>query len=149
MGRRKKNASQEKTRLRRRGELEKTRRDKEKRGETEEERAARKERERKEKKEREQKEKENQEMMELGDDYFAAEEAKLDSKRKEKEESEEVEKESYEAKFEVDIKEEDGDSNDGIIKMEVQAGESDDEKPLAVRKKNASQEKTRLRRRGE
>ena len=74
-------------------------------------------------------------MMELGDDYFAAEEAKLDSKRKEKEESEEVEKEYYEAKFEVDIKEEDGDSKDGIIKMEVQAGESDDEKPLAVRKK--------------
>jgi len=74
-------------------------------------------------------------MMELGDDYFAAEEAKLDSKRKEKEESEEVEKESYEAKIEVDIKEEDGDFKDGIIKMEVQAGESDDEKPLAVRKK--------------
>jgi len=122
-----KNETEEERRIRKEKEK------KEKRSETEEERAARKERERKEKKDREQKVKE--EVMELGDDYFAAEEAKLDSKRKVKDESEG--EQDTEGNYEMDFKEEEEDSKDGIIKMEVQPEESDDddEKPLAARKK--------------
>ena len=68
--------------------------------------------------------------MELGDDYFAAEEAKLDSKRKVKEEGEEDE--DYPS---VKEEEEDEESKEGIIKEEVKMEDSDDETPLAVRKK--------------
>merc|ERR1719245_2467102 len=67
--------------------------------------------------------------MELGDDYFAAEEAKLDSSRNMKEEDEDAE-------MNGDIKEEeDEDTKDGIIKEEVYMEDSDDETPLARRKK--------------
>jgi len=126
-----KNETEEERRIRKEKEK------KDKRSETEEERAARKDRERKERKEREQREKEKKEMMELGDDYFAAEEAKLESKRKVKEESD-VDNEATGANYDMDLKEEadeDEDSKEGIIKEEVPMEESDDETPLAVRKK--------------
>jgi len=99
---------------------------KEKKHETEEERAARKERERKERKEREKKP--AIEEMELGDDYFAAEEAKLDSRKV---------KEEEENGYDHDVKEEeeDEDTKEGIIKEEIPMEESDDETPLAKRKK--------------
>merc|ERR1712037_736373 len=54
----------------------------EKKNETEEERQARKERERRERKEKEEAEKRKEEpLMELGDDFFAAEEEKLDKSK--------------------------------------------------------------------
>merc|ERR1711936_661175 len=108
-------------------------------GETDEERAARKERERKERKEKEQSERKpvkEEEMMELGDDYFAAEEARLEAKRKLKEE-EEGEDESNE----TDIKQENGESEEeskeGIIRQSIPMEDSDDDVPLAKRKKPA------------
>merc|ERR1712013_758668 len=65
---------------------------KEKKHETEEERHARKERERKERKEKEEKEKKKEEpLMELGDDFFAAEEARLEAKNKKRGDSDEEE----------------------------------------------------------
>ena len=72
-------------------------------------------------------------MMELGDDYFAAEEAKLDSKRKVKDEDDEGDEDYMNVKQEEE--EEDEDSKEGIIKEEVKMEDSDDETPLAVRKK--------------
>merc|ERR1712130_1094848 len=112
----------------------------ERKNETEEERAARKERERRERKEKEKAEKKpevKEEMMELGDDYFAAEEARLEEKRRIKEE------EQYED--EADIKQENGgsedESKDGIIRQEVPCDDSDDDVPLAKRKKPAVKRK--------
>lgn len=97
---------------------ERERKEKEKRHETEEERQARKERERREKKEKERRsEVKEEEMMELGDDYFAAEEARLDeSKKAAKQESEEEE----EAVDESAVKEETEDES-------VMKGEEEDE----------------------
>jgi len=105
---------------------------KEKKHETEEERAARKEKER-----RERKEKENggraakEEPMELGDDYFAAEEARLNAKNKAHEEEEENGEE-------MEVKEEnlsDDESKEGIIRQNISIDDSDDDKPLARRAK--------------
>jgi len=117
---------------------------KEKKQETEEERAARKERERRERKEKEKDERrpEIKEEMELGDDYFAAEEARLNEKRKIKEEEDQMEtnhvEESYIKDEEMDIKEEDEscdeDEPQGIIREPVEQ-DSDDDVPLAKRKK--------------
>lgn len=111
----------------------------EKKNETEEERAIRKERERRERKEKEKAERKpevKEEMMELGDDYFAAEEARLDTKRKVKEEEDDAE---------ADIKQENGGSEDeskeGIIRQEIPYEDSDDDIPLAKRKKPAVKRK--------
>jgi len=113
----------------------------ERKHETEEERAARKEKERRERKEKERAEKKpevKEEMMELGDDYFAAEEARLEEKRRVKEEEEEEE-------ADVDIKQEnegsDDESKEGIIRQEVPYEDSDDDVPLAKRKKPAVKRK--------
>lgn len=110
----------------------------EKKQETEEERAARKERERRERKENEKAERKplvKEEIMELGDDYFAAEEARLDTKKRVKEEED----------AEADIKQEDGGSEDeskeGIIRQEIPYEDSDDDIPLAKRKKPAVKRK--------
>jgi len=110
----------------------------EKKHETEEERAARKERERRERKEKERAEKKpevKEEMMELGDDYFAAEEARLEDKRRIKEEEDADE----------EMKQENGGSEDeskeGIIRQEVPYVDSDDDVPLAKRKKPAVKRK--------
>jgi len=112
----------------------------ERKHETEEERAARKEKERRERKEKERAEKKpevKEEMMELGDDYFAAEEARLEEKRRVKEEEEE--------EADVDIKQEnegsDDESKEGIIRQEVPYEDSDDDVPLAKRKKPAVKRK--------
>jgi len=112
----------------------------ERKHETEEERAARKEKERRERKEKERAEKKpevKEEMMELGDDYFAAEEARLEEKRRVKEEEED--------EADVDIKEEnegsDDESKEGIIRQEVPYEDSDDDVPLAKRKKPAVKRK--------
>jgi len=122
-----------------RKERERKEKDDRRKHETEDERAARKERERKEKKEKEQSDRKpvkEEEMMELGDDYFAAEEARLEAKRKLKEE-EEGEDESNE----IDIKQENGDSEEeskeGIIRQSIPMDDSDDDVPLAKRKKPA------------
>merc|ERR1712129_463651 len=98
---------------------------KDKKNETEEERADRKDREKKDKKE---KSEPKEEMMELGDDYFAAEEERLNHSKNShvKEESEEEEDES------------DEDTKQGIIMQPV---DSDDDVPLAKRKKPAVKRK--------
>ena len=102
----------------------------EKKQETEEERAARKERERAERKEKEKKAEVKAEMMELGDEYFAAEEAKLSTRPVKEEE------ENGYGNGHGDVKDEDEeDTKDGIIKEEVPMDDSDDETPLARRKK--------------
>jgi len=109
-----------------------------KKHETEEERAVRKERERRERKEKEKSESKpevKEEMMELGDDYFAAEEARLEANRRVKEEEED----------EAVIKQENGGSEDeskeGIIRQEIPYEDSDDDIPLAKRKKPAVKRK--------
>lgn len=110
-----------------------------KKHETEEERAVRKERERRERKEKEKSESKpevKEEMMELGDDYFAAEEARLEANRRVKEEEEDEE---------AVIKQENGGSEDeskeGIIRQEIPYEDSDDDIPLAKRKKPAVKRK--------
>jgi len=130
---------------------------KEKKHETEEERHARKERERKERKEKEEKEKKKEEpLMELGDDFFAAEEARLEAKNKkrgdsdEEENGEEEQNESQEEEMDEDesmkedVKEEAGDESEedtkqGIIMQPME--DSDDDLPLAKRKKPAVKRK--------
>jgi len=116
----------------------------ERKHETEEERAVRKEKERRERKEKERQERKSEvkeEMMELGDDYFAAEEARLDASRNVKEEEEEDE----EGADDPDIKQENGESEDeskeGIIRQEIPYEDSDDDVPLAKRKKPAVKRK--------
>jgi len=108
---------------------------KERKHETEEERAARKERERKERKEREKKSEVKAETMELGDDYFAAEEAKLESKQKKVKEEEDDEQNGYYDNGDHMKEEDDEDTKEGIIKEEIPMEESDDDAPLAKRKK--------------
>jgi len=118
----------------------------ERKKETEEERAERKERERRERKEKEaneQRRPEIKEEMELGDDYFAAEEARLEAKRqviREEEENGMDNNVKEEEEEEMDIKEEQDDSQEddedepqGIIREPVE--DSDDDVPLAKRKK--------------
>merc|ERR1712059_100591 len=83
-------------------------------------------------KEREVKTEVKEEMMELGDDYFAAEEGRLDASRhKVKEEDEE--------EMEVN-QEEDEDFKGGIIREPVEDSD-DDDVPLAKRKKPAVKRK--------
>merc|ERR1711892_1560372 len=100
--------------------------------------AVRKERERRERKEKEKSESKpevKEEMMELGDDYFAAEEARLEANRRVKGEEED----------EAVIKQENGGSEDeskeGIIRQEIPYEDSDDDIPLAKRKKPAVKRK--------
>jgi len=62
-------------------------------------------------------------MMELGDDYFAAEEARLSTREMKAENGH------------GEVKDEDEDTKEGIIKEEVPMEDSDDETPLARRKK--------------
>merc|ERR1739838_74096 len=87
---------------------------------------ARKERERAERKEK--KPEVKGEMMELGDDYFAAEEARLSTREVKEEEN------GY-GNGHGEVKDEDEDTKEGIIKEEVPMEDSDDETPLARRKK--------------
>jgi len=111
---------------------------KEKKHETEEERAIRKEKERRERKEKEKSEKKpdiKEEMMELGDDYFAAEEARLDAKRKSKAEEEEN------GDYKQEPAESEDESKQGIIRQEIPCEDSDDDVPLAKRKKPAVKRK--------
>jgi len=116
----------------------------EKKKETEEERAVRKERERRERKEKEANVKEERrpelkEEMELGDDYFEAEEARLDAKRNLKEEEDRIANNHVkEEEEDMDIKEEENSEGEeeepqGIIREPVE--DSDDDVPLAKRKK--------------
>jgi len=130
-----KKARENETEEERRIRKEKERR--EKKHETEEERAARKEKERRERKEKERSERKpevKEEMMELGDDYFAQEEARLDSKRKVKEENadEDIKQEHYDSENET---------KEGIIRQEIPCEDSDDDVPLAKRKKPAVKRK--------
>jgi len=121
--------------------------------ETEEERAIRKEKERQERKERERAEKEAKikeerqdepEGLELNDDYFAQEDARLEARRKEKAEAQVKQEENGE---DEDTKEEPMDDNDDTmdetkeepmeeeeIKKEEPADDSDEDVPLAKRK---------------
>merc|ERR1712240_419854 len=164
-----KSSSRKETEEERRIRKEKER--KEKKHETEEERYARKERERKERKEKEKAEENKEEMMELGDDYFAAEEERLNQsknhkadvqseeeaettmeqeEREEEEEEEErgeeqgeeeeaEEPEEADEKPEVKMEEEsDDDTKQGITMQPV---DSDDDLPLARRKKPAVKRK--------
>jgi len=141
-GHEKRRETSEERRIRKEKERKK---DKERRKETEEERAARKEKERREKKheteeersvrkERERAERKEKkpevkgEMMELGDDYFAAEEARLSTREVKEEEN------GY-GNGHGEVKDEDEDTKEGIIKEEVPMEDSDDETPLARRKK--------------
>jgi len=107
---------------------------KDKKHETEEERADRKDREKKEKKE---KSEPKEEMMELGDDYFAAEEERLNHSK-----NSHVKEESEEEETKMEVKEEndesDEDTKQGIIMQPV---DSDDDVPLAKRKKPAVKRK--------
>jgi len=129
---------------------------KEKKHETDEERHARKERERRERKEKEEAEKKKEEpLMELGDDFFAAEEAKLEESKNikksdsdEEENGEEEQNESQEEEQEEDeqmkeeVKEEDDseeDTKQGITMQPME--DSDDDLPLAKRKKPAVKRK--------
>merc|ERR1719427_1706871 len=75
--------------------------------------------------------------MELGDDYFAAEEARLNAKNKAHEEEEENGEE-------MEVKEEnlsDDESKEGIIRQVIPMEDSDDDVPLAKRKKPAVKRK--------
>merc|ERR1712096_264586 len=94
---------------------------------TEEERVARKGRERRERNDKEKSERKpevKEEMMELGDDCFAAEEARLDFKRKPKQEEESEDE-----------------SKQGIIRQVIPMEDSDDDVPLAKRKKPVAKRK--------
>lgn len=137
-----KNETEEERRMR------KERERKEKKSETEEERAARKERERQERKEKERREQTvkkevKDEPMELGDDYFAAEEARLSKRDKDqvkneiKEEEEEEGQENGHANEEEGEGDEEGmeEDDEDEFKPEVKEEESEDEDvPLAQRK---------------
>eukprot|EP00088_Acartia_fossae_P036681 TRINITY_DN3788_c0_g1_i5.p1 TRINITY_DN3788_c0_g1~~TRINITY_DN3788_c0_g1_i5.p1 ORF type:complete len:970 (-),score=493.65 TRINITY_DN3788_c0_g1_i5:651-3560(-) len=137
-------ARKEKERKERKHETEEERRirkekeRKEKGKETEEERAARKERERQERKDKEHrspKKEVKDEPMELGDDYFAQEDAKLDARRKVKQEEQSAEMEDEEdgggggggSQQEFDDREEEE------YKPDIKE-ESDEDVPLAARK---------------
>jgi len=127
----------------------------EKKHETDEERQARKERERRERKEKEEAEKRKEEpLMELGDDFFAAEEEKLDKSKnikksdsdeengqEEQNESQEEEQDDDE-QMKEEVKEEydsDEDTKQGITMQPME--DSDDDLPLAKRKKPAVKRK--------
>eukprot|EP00092_Neocalanus_flemingeri_P041140 GFUD01044798.1.p1 GENE.GFUD01044798.1~~GFUD01044798.1.p1 ORF type:complete len:950 (-),score=387.86 GFUD01044798.1:592-3441(-) len=111
---------------------------KEKKHETEEERAVRKERELSERMVKERRPEVKEEMMELGDDYFAAEEERLNNSNAKKKVKEEDEDDAF-------VKQENGDSEDdskqGIIRQEIPCDDSDDDTPLAKRKKPAVKRK--------
>lgn len=122
------------------------RKEKEKNGghkkESEEERAARKERERKEKKEKNGVKEEVKEEVELDDDFFAAEEAKLNNSKHRKEESEQEAEEEQEEADEVKEEAADDsydDTKQGITMQPME--DSDDDTPLARRKKPAVKRK--------
>jgi len=164
-------ARKEKERKERKHETEEERRirkEKEKKkSETEEERAIRKEKERQERKEKERKEVKKEaeqepkdEPMELGDDYFAAEEARLNHKVKEEDEEPEQENgeveengddhgEEEEDEFKPDVKEEESDDEDMPLarrkpskadkKRKMESDESDDE-PLSKKKAKAKKQ---------
>jgi len=131
-GKEKRKETEEERRIRK----EKEKRDgKERRKETEEERAARKEKERK---ERDKRSEVKTEMMELGDEYFAAEEERLSKReRKIKEEEEAESYENGDGDYGEVKEEDDEDTKEGIIKEEIPMDDdgSDDETPLAKRKK--------------
>jgi len=123
-----------------------------KKHETEEERQARKERERRERKEKEEAEKKKEEpLMELGDDFFAAEEAKLeesknikksDSDEENGEEEQNESQEEEEDQMKEEVKEEydsEEDTKQGITMQPME--DSDDDLPLAKRKKPAVKRK--------
>jgi len=148
--RERKNETEEERRIRKEKER------KEKRSETEEERAARKERERQERKEKERKEKESatvkreikDEAMELGDDYFDQEEAKLAKREVKKEEDIKQEDEEVEENGEAEdepMEEENEEGEDEEFKPEVKEEEDEDyeeeEAPLSRRKQSKKKRK--------